>query len=1289
MKVGEKECAGGRSRAVALLAVLSLLSVLLLLVVSVLSLSRRERESAGSQVDVGRAEALRELVVGLVVGQLRSATGHEGESWVSQPGALRRYGASGDFVAGHRLYSAAEMVVGDEAELAAAAPAADWASELERWCDLNAPVVRREGLHFPVLDPRAAAGGVGHGAIEGFSISGVVAGVVADGEADSLRAPMPVEWLYVLRDGSLGVLDAGGHYVGEGVASEDNPIEGRVAFWADDETGKLNLNTASEATPWDTPRVFSASMESTGENAANVLQDRAYAKYQAAQREYQRYPGHPAMSSLGPVLFPHLALSPATKEYLYGILPRVSGGGSVGGSQLVRESEGLAVRADRLFGSTGELLFTPWRDREVLFTEGAIGVGRFFLSAYGRAPELTLWGTPRVAMWPTHVREQDELGRPLRTSFDQLIRFCSTVGGDGTGDRGLFGFQRADSESPTADWTGIERNREILRYLRALSDRPVPGHGGRLRDKLGERDRDQLLVQMLDYVRSSNLYDDNLEPKRYNSRAAPHTQFTKGRRHDSDTYGWKGHGEVTPLRVPAGLGDSYPSGIDRESHMGFGRFYTTSEVGLLFIACADGDPGNSWAVKSNVATGPGRNLMLAEGQPLLPGQRRVQMMVVFEWFCPSHGWTQIRPDFSVEVEQRGGSFRLEGQDLGIPSLVRLDTDDPAFQCWGLHPWGAGAGYRGFLKNRRVPGRGVMPGDGGVTVRNEYGLVSAPVTIDLAKGTMFFEAPEVMEVRIYAGTSYTHEKQLVQTIEIHFPAAEFPVPELKKSGTSYLPSDGQTYPTVAENWWTFRAGGAGLDLAGRKLARGDGQIDADFGRLRYVWGRPFSEQGTIIRPEDTFRSVAPYHGDYRLTAASHHVPRGIFVPTSAYFNTDRATAIRSHITGSSGANQSWHTLYFPPPEERLVGGGNYDGSRLPNAPVLRPVAGQGTMPSARFQRWGDFDNGIATTYDGAYINKPDEGNTFRIGEAGELPYYTQNWNQVPAGESYFSPNRQLPGPGMFGSLPARLASGNRPFDTGDPDAAMELAWRTLLFRPEPGHPGEAGLPDHLWLDLFWMPVVEPYALSEPFSTAGKINLNYQILPFPHLRRATALHGLLRSEEILAVRPNQANVYKAAASIGQVRYPIDADKTLEAFDEHFADGQVFRSASEICEIPLVPRGHPSNPSSGGMASFWREHALTGDNSRERPYTNLYSRVTVRSNTYRVHYRTQAIQRVRGAPPGQFEEGRDRVRSDLRGEVLLERFIDPSDRSLPDLAGAGGVGSLDAFYQYRVVEATRFSP
>src|SRR5204863_7056320 len=140
------------------------------------------------------------------------------------------------------------------------------------------------------------------------------------------------------------------------------------------------------------------------------------------------------------------------------------------------------------------------------------------------------------------------------------------------------------------------------------------------------------------------------------------------------------------------------------------------------------------------------------------------------------------------------------------------------------------------------------------------------------------------------------------------------------------------------------------------------------------------------------------------------------------------------------------------------------------------------------------------------------------------------NIEDTGQTYFSPNRQLPSAVMLGSLPTGINPHN---------PMSSRPWETLLFRPNredvTSHPGadiSKGPPDHLVLDLFTVPVIEPYAISEPFSTAGKINLNYVLAPFgyakgdagkdlgttrdrSYIRRDTALRGALKSTFIMAV------------------------------------------------------------------------------------------------------------------------------------------------------------------------------
>ena len=304
--------------------------------------------------------------------------------------------------------------------------------------------------------------------------------------------------------------------------------------------------------------------------------------------------------------------------------------------------------------------------------------------------------------------------------------------------------------------------------------------------------------------------------------------------------------------------------------------------------------------------------------------------------------------------------------------------------------------------------------------------------------------------------------------------------------------------------------------------------------------------------------------------------------------------------------------------------------------------------------------------------------------------------------------------MFGSLPTGVK--------------RNIPWQTLLFRPQTwGNPTNASLPhpghyepkDHYLLDLFWMPVVEPYAISEPFSTAGKINLNYQILPFTHIKRATGLHAVMKSEEMLIVADKDAAHYKNwDHAIADFKVPIlpndvhlrqfiDVDETLKQFDDRFLNGTIFRSASEICDVHLVPLQNRSGqspitlPEPGNdtqiqssvdniMKAFWMNHSPTGDNARERPYSNIYPRLTTKSNTFRIHVRAQVLKKARESDPTTFNTEIDTVAGEWRGSTLVERYIDPNNEDIPDYVthpDAVGKLTLDRYYRFRILHRKRF--
>jgi uncharacterized protein (TIGR02600 family) len=502
-----------------------------------------------------------------------------------------------------------------------------------------------------------------------------------------------------------------------------------------------------------------------------------------------------------------------------------------------------------------------------------------------------------------------------------------------------------------------------------------------------------------------------------------------------------------------------------------------------------------------------------------------------------------------------------------------------------------------------------------------------------------------------------------------------------------------------------------------------------------------------------RSIIPKYGDYRLIAARREVPGEMWVPHPLWDYKDVAMAHNLSSFDSDkepGFDRSGQPGVEDDPTRRLVKNTNqaesYENPKIPDMPHTLEAA-------AAAARYRDFDNAVGPSRDGAYINKPDEGNFsarhFWIQNATRLyrnAYFHKTWETDSTSDSYFTPNRMIPSPVMFGSLPTGVFGG-QPGPQGDA-AIHGVPWRTLLFRPDVTYPSgganHAGMVvprDHYVLDLFYMPVVEPYAISEPLSVAGRINVNYQILPFTHIRRATGLHAILKSELMNAVPKKQGKNYLKAKDAGvwpqkfweesrfdkavpndQIQYfhrKINIAETLKQLDERFnlsskapADGKgLLRSASQFCEIHLIPADLPSGSVSPypnaniniqaisndttrkqELGRFWEAHALTGDNMRERPYANIYSRITSRTNTFRVHVRAQSIRKARSTDPAVFVPEADSVLSEYRGSSLIERYIDPNDTRIPEYAdGTNPLAKppLDSFYRFRVLENKRFVP
>ena len=253
--------------------------------------------------------------------------------------------------------------------------------------------------------------------VAGFAVDPNAKGVSFDpskpASTTNTAVPIPVTWLYQLRDGTLIAPDATSNTTATftkaaAQPTTGNPIVARVAFWTDDETGKLNINTAcgdewkpapispppgsvAGTTPytppgafWDVPRAYTA------------FEYNALALLQPVQHEYQRYPGHPATAYLSAVF------SNLSRDQIFSLIPRVSGGGSeggtVGGPNVTQAP--LNPDADRLYASVDELLFKPTstsgtRDlndaSKSILDKPRLEQAKFFLTADSRAPEVNLF----------------------------------------------------------------------------------------------------------------------------------------------------------------------------------------------------------------------------------------------------------------------------------------------------------------------------------------------------------------------------------------------------------------------------------------------------------------------------------------------------------------------------------------------------------------------------------------------------------------------------------------------------------------------------------------------------------------------------------------------------------------------------------------------------------------------------------------------------------------------------------------------------------------------------------
>jgi uncharacterized protein (TIGR02600 family) len=1379
-------------RGIALILVLSALVLITILVLAVLASVTTFAQSSRAGSNNSSTRALADTVVQLVTAQIRDATTlDQTKAWASQPGMIRTYDNTGNQSFLYKLYSSPSLVVDGSlasykgaALLASEAPPANWDSMPGIYTDLNSPALASDGSTtvFPIIDPRAWSGvtnpppipntswNANNTDVQGFTYSNVppsggssIDGVQIPAGANdpSAKLAMPAYWLYVRKDGFITAATNNGdgtvtvpndNYTAPpgDTSPNPNPIIGRVAFWTDDETCKVNINTAC-GDLWSPDTFVPVSGYSYNGNAAayassltapgsfwevprfSTWYDELVLSQIPLKNEFQRYPGHPSTVYLSAV-FPQFSavngVAGTARDELYSIIPRVNGGtgnpldgaasnsgqSTEGGTQepagaVTGNGYSIVPKHDRLYASIDELLYTQQRQTNPIITPAELEKAKFFITTNSESPETNLFNLPRVSMWPISSFYNASTANPTYySSIDQLLAYCSTLG------TAHYFFERNNALSSTADWS-INGNPTLYAYLQNLLKKNIPGYGGSLgakyaqtgADALGNKivESNQILTEIMDYIRCIDLQDP------LTNQYAPVISAN----------GYVSSGMVLPLVPQNGTNTS-----------GFGRFMTIGEVGVQFFV-------------TSAPTG---------------GMENVQANLIFEGHSVSGGLPVLAVNgLQMKISllnstnlQAGGTTFTPFSNLGtiVPFLTNLSFGTGDSTIGPSYPQSeVSASYATFNDGMY----GALTGNtaGNQTWSTPYpwisqGTIQVPATPGTT--TMQVTLPDIS----------------MQTYLNNSPIQTLLVPLSKLSGTWVAPywPTGQTprYPDTI--------------LPGDSLHT-------------LVPGYP------QIKAGDTHAG-----GDYRLLEGMVNPPSTLWVPEG---NGDP-------VNPPSVPMQLSHNFTFPEYSgaycsATVTGNGNSTGNTitLQNGPSFFPGYNLGTLigvtnlltlsPNAGLFGYGDvpcpppsayknvayrtewthdFDQGPGFLSDGAFINHPEEVNVANIYNGGNTPYFASggysgsSTGGVGGGvgsqyrKEFASPNRIVPSPGILGSLPSRLAEG--------------IPWQTLLFRAQPEHPGSGDYsggnnysgqtpknpaiapppvsgvgyaatksppftvpPDHLFLDLFWMPVAEPYAISNTFSTSGKINLNYQIMPYTYIDRATAMKAVLRSVRMSAAPTNlyiwdkgqYPDRYLTGSSDPRIDFRRDLNLsnapgsggTLVQFENKFDNGDLFRSASQICDVYLVPLPNKfiSTPAQGFGASgnldqdaynWWNTSAIpaggipgsyvgykaTGDNSRELPYADIYSLLTTKSNSYTVHMRVQSLKQVSASTiwSDPASGGKDVILGEYRGSASIERYLDPSDTQLQNTdfmnsANSQAGTTLSQFYRYRITSTRQFAP
>ncbi len=302
-------------RGSALIIILSIVTLLTVLVLTFLITAQFERRSSGLSLDHAQAEALADFAEDTAMARLRDAidTGRQpGYTWASEPGRIWIF----------QIASGSGAVTPTSRDMFSALPGPDSTitPDLNN-VDLNKPSVINV---YPIATPASGAG----------------------------TASMKVGWINMLTDQSQ-------------TASSSNRIVGRIAYWVDDDSCKININTADGS---------KVDLNTGGSQKTNFPQS-----YQSGIQVPQSYGfGTPSEISLAPLLNSYNNDSPA--------------------ALWIPQASAIATYATNIgFNSASEI------GRVANLPSGfSYEQNKFSLTHVSRSPDINMFGEPRIQLFPTY-----------------------------------------------------------------------------------------------------------------------------------------------------------------------------------------------------------------------------------------------------------------------------------------------------------------------------------------------------------------------------------------------------------------------------------------------------------------------------------------------------------------------------------------------------------------------------------------------------------------------------------------------------------------------------------------------------------------------------------------------------------------------------------------------------------------------------------------------------------------------------------------------------------------------